>query len=476
MERNYFGQTLLILAAAAALLLVYPLLHSRSPWLQSHFRDYDFFGTFLQKNNHPTDSLTETGDTTAVFIPVDTTYTGFDALAGFFNALANGKEQIRIAYYGDSSIEGDLISQTVRDSLQRRFGGKGVGYVPITTHVQGFRRSVRQSFSGNWYTCKVVVNNYRKLPRGISGEYFTVWSAPQKVDTLATDSTRIDTTPPAPVERGHWASFGSTRLNPGTRIVPSARLFYGLPKGDTLLAPEQAFVSVRTGSEERQKYELLGASAVNELWLTQQPCDKVRIDVSAPSSMPFYGVSLESNAGVIVDNFSARGNSGALLTNIPSNVLKGFQEKLDYDLIILQYGLNVLNPEMKNYQWYEKEMVNVIHHFQQNMPGVPILVIGVSDKGTRIDGVMQTDPSIPRITAAQQRAAEQTGSAFMSLFSAMGGEGSMITWVEKEQPRLANLDYAHFNFEGAEKAGRMLIRYLMDGYSRFIQNKHKNGS
>lgn len=464
----------MILVAAATLLLAYPLLHSRSPWLQSHFRDYDFWGSFLQKKAIQSDSLATTEDTTAVFIPTDTTFTGLEALAGFFTALQQGKEQIRIAYYGDSSIEGDLISQTVRDSLQRRFGGRGVGYVPITTHVQGFRRSVRQSFSGNWYTCKVVVNNSRKLPRGISGEYFTIWSAPVKTDTLATDSTRVDTTPPAPVERGHWASFGSTRLNPGTSIVPSARLFYGLPKGDTVLAPQRAFVTVRIG-EERTKYELAGASAVNELWLTQQPCDKVRIDVGAPSSMPFYGVSLESNTGVILDNFSARGNSGALLTNIPASILEGFQEKLDYDLIILQYGLNVLNPKMKSYNWYEKEMVKVIRHFQQHLPGVPILVIGVSDKATRIDGVMQTDPSIPLITAAQQRAAEQTGAAFMSLYAAMGGSGSMIEWVDHERPRLANLDYAHFNFEGAEKAGKMLLQYLLDGYERFIHPKHKNG-
>ena len=38
------------------------------------------------------------------------------------------------------------------------------------------------------------------------------------------------------------------------------------------------------------------------------------------------------------------------------------------------------------------------------MPGVAILVVGPSDKATKIDGVLQTDPSLPLITEALRNA------------------------------------------------------------------------
>ena len=60
------------------------------------------------------------------------------ALAHFFqslNLLKKKKNKTRIAYFGDSMIEGDLISQDLRECMQDYFGGDGVGYVPITSIV-----------------------------------------------------------------------------------------------------------------------------------------------------------------------------------------------------------------------------------------------------------------------------------------------------------------------------------------------------
>lgn len=207
MERNYFTTTLLILLSTAVLLLAYPHVHDRVPFLKNNFRAYDFWRHFLQ-TPPPADTVaTSVQDTNTIDNQnVAVLYDGLSTLSNFYRALHQREGQIRIAYYGDSSIEGDLVSQTLRDSLQRRFGGKGVGFVPITTNVSGFRRSVRHRFSPNWFTCKVVTNNYRKLPRGITGEYYTIWRyAPQR-DSLQTDSTRVDTLPPPVYTGGHWVS------------------------------------------------------------------------------------------------------------------------------------------------------------------------------------------------------------------------------------------------------------------------------
>lgn len=55
--------------------------------------------------------------------------------AGFYEKLANAQKNdqlVRVLHYGDSQIEADRISGTLRENLQRKFGGSGVGLIPIT--------------------------------------------------------------------------------------------------------------------------------------------------------------------------------------------------------------------------------------------------------------------------------------------------------------------------------------------------------
>ena len=65
------------------------------------------------------------------------------------------KKPVRIAFYGDSFIEGDVFCGSVRDTLQSVFGGRGVGFVPITSHITGFRNTIKHDFE-NWRTYSIV--------------------------------------------------------------------------------------------------------------------------------------------------------------------------------------------------------------------------------------------------------------------------------------------------------------------------------
>ncbi|MCE3023811.1 hypothetical protein N4T42_04425 [Riemerella anatipestifer] len=73
-------------------------------------------------------------------------------LAKFVEKLENLKKQkkgkVRIAFFGDSMIEGDLMTQTLRRLLQTEFGGKGVGFVPMYSNVAGFRTTAMVSGKG----------------------------------------------------------------------------------------------------------------------------------------------------------------------------------------------------------------------------------------------------------------------------------------------------------------------------------------
>jgi hypothetical protein len=68
------------------------------------------------------------------------------------------------------------------------------------------------------------------------------------------------------------------------------------------------------------------------------------------------------------------------------------------------------------------------------------------------------------LLAAQQQLARRNHAAFWNLFEAMGGENSMVSWVE-ESPPMANKDYTHVNSRGAHKIAGLLFDFLMQQYA-----------
>ncbi len=190
------------------------------------------------------------------------------------------------------------------------------------------------------------------------------------------------------------------------------------------------------------------------------------------TSIDIYGFSIESDSGAFVDNFSFRGNSGLPIGKIPRSVYAGTNECLGYNLVILEYGLNVVNSKVTDYSWYERGMSRVIKHIKESFPGASILLISVGDKGYRENDNYITDPSIPLFVDVQRRMAKKNRLAFWSLYDAMGGTGSMVKWVEGDTV-LANKDYTHFNLQGAHKIGKLLFNKLMSEYNDYNKKQNK---
>ncbi|GJM32498.1 MAG: hypothetical protein DHS20C18_14990 [Saprospiraceae bacterium] len=490
MEENQFGKAFILLLSCVLILLLYPILHSNIPFLQEHFRTYSAT-SWLPQSTAPVDTLIEqsVGDTLVLIdtVPEVPKYKGHQYLADFYALLQSNSEQIRIAHFGDSSIEGDLITQTVRDSLQKRFGGNGVGFAPISSPIYGFRRTLNLRFSEGWYECVLGEKNLQELPRGYLGNYFTDWDPPIETPdsleaeiTTPKDSTVLDTTVTLPIdtieeqETANWVRYTASRRFAKTNIFSTSRLFYGAPVADSL-GHTQKSGSVQVAlKDEAKSIALNQGGAINVAQLSTSPCRRIQLNFNIPDRQPIYGVSLESQRGVIVDNLPTRGNSGGWLMYLNESILNEFQEQLDVDLIMLQFGLNVLNAKMEDYSWYKKEMKLVIQHIRRGFPGASILVIGPSDRGIKIDGRMQTDPSVPRITDIQRQAAEESEAAFFSIYENMGGSGTMAKWVDEEIPPLANSDYTHFNFAGSEKVGKLFLEFLLSGYEDYLREQQND--
>lgn len=368
------------------------------------------------------------------------------ALAHFFealNATKKSKNKTRIAYFGDSMIEGDLITQDLRSCMQDTFGGYGVGFVPITSIVAGFRSTVIHSF-GNWETYHLLKNPPANHVLGISGYSFV----PVVVNSEDTTTAQSDS----------WVKYVAVNQKHINKFYES-RLLYG--------RCEEGNYAIINGG----RYALKGQNSVNELTINHSAgAQAIKASFQCKSPVDIFGFSMESDSGVFVDNFSFRGNSGMPITKVPQSVYSGTNRYLDYDLIILEYGLNAVNSKVTDFSWYERGMNNVIKHIQASFPETSILLISVGDKSYRKNGVYETDPSVPILVETQRRMAKDNKIAFWSLYDAMGGYGSMVKWVQGDTA-YANKDYTHFNFKGAHKAGKMLFTKLMDEYNAYNKRK-----
>ncbi len=394
---------------------------------------------------------TATADTAATRAVAKTAAPALVSLPGleqFMAALRQTKatgSRTRIAYFGDSMIEGDLLTGDLRNLLQTQFGGSGVGFVPINSVAADFRETIHETFSPDWYEYNMVSDKQPKAsPLGISGQVFL----PRVVSNRDSSHVVSDTS---------WVEFRAGQRFAGTRRFVEARLLYGPgTRRDQVLV---------TTDGHRVPHALPGTDPVNELELKPgTPARRMRLAFATRGPRPVYGVSFESPEGVILDNFSFRGNSGMALNRIPFEQLAAFGKTLDYHLIILHYGVNIADSRNKNYGFYERAMTRVVDRMQRAFPGASILIVGMSDKSSRINGEFVTDPTVPVLIAAQQRLARRNHAAFWNLFEAMGGENTMTSWVEQSPP-LANKDYMHINSRGGRRMAQLLYTHLMNEYA-----------
>lgn len=366
-------------------------------------------------------------------------YKGYQYLISFYDKLyeleKNPQAKVRIAYYGDSMTDGDLIVQDVRSNYQERFGGSGVGFVSITSESAASRASVKSTYSKNWKTQSYLNVKNPASPFGVNGHVFFA-------------NNKGNTT---------WVQY-EAGLNKYATTLDNPTLFYGRSN-------RKGNVNFIIGKDTLRK-SLGAGNLVNTLKVTSGSIKAFKANFINSDSIPIYGFNFDNGSGVHVDNFSQRGNSGLPISMFNANVMQGFNNSLKYDLVILHYGTNVLNYGTKNYSWYEKGMTKVVNKIKESFPGVSILIISTADKSTKYKMEMKSDSAVVPLMKSQKRYALDTESGFVNLYTLMGGDGSMVKWVD-ESPAKANKDYTHFNQRGAKAIGKLLYDQLNKGYEQY---------
>ena len=366
----------------------------------------------------------------------DDDLTWFDDL---FEALENSDTcRVRIMHYGDSQIEGDRITGVIREELQDAFGGIGPGLMPIIDPVgsintgQACSAELRRALVYGPAEARARSGNY-----GVMGQVAYL------------DTSIVVSVWPRIKEKKHCRKFTRVTLladNIGSRLYVSC-------KGDR---------RVIEPTKEMQRITF------------QFPDSTERVSLSMSGYANLYGILLDGDSGVCVDNIPMRGCSGVVFTAINRKHLSDFYNKENVRLILLEYGGNsvpYLTTE-KGIHNYVASIERQIRYLQQQAPKAKILFIGPSDMSTRIRGAWQTYPRLPAIIDSLRTTANRAGAAYWDIYQVMGGHNSMAQWCT-QRPPLAGSDHIHFTRLGGERVGDLFCKSLMLYYDYYRWRKPK---
>lgn len=374
-----------------------------------------------------------------------------------FEALENARKAekpIRILHYGDSQIEGDRMSSLFRARIQERFGGSGPGLVaakPLTSSlsvVQETSESMQRY--AQYGVVDKSVNHQRYGAMAIFSRF-----APIIPDSLYTEKE---------IHTG-WLSLEVSGSAYGTsKEFSKLKLYYGYNRSDVNV---KVFVDDVPYADE-----MLPANKTLKVktWTFDKTPKKIMLILEGYDSPDLYGLSLESAAGVALDNVSMRGSSGTSFGSLATVPFKPMLDSLNPKLLLLQYGGNTV-PYIKDEQaaqGYGRSFKSQIELLKRLVPGVTVIVIGPGDMSTKVEGEMQTYPNLVHVRDALRQAAFDAGACFFDIYATMGGHNSMLEWVGADPP-LAASDYVHFSPKGARIIAEAFIKSFLADYEAYHQ-------
>ena len=360
-------------------------------------------------------------------------------LRTFFLALDSVDSMpIRVVHYGDSQIEEDRITNILRENWQKQYGGGGVGLIPLHQTIP--TRSIRQTLF-------------------INGVLQTAQKGPKRYIVYGPKSMRL-------TDSDEYGVMGQVALMDTTLVPGSDSVVLHIEPLDKKRKPHHYFNRLRVLADSSLAFNLSPLASLPD---TLSPIansllpiadSTTRCDIILQGTGRVYGVSLETDKGVIVDNIPMRGCSGNIFTKIDSTQLSTFYRETNTRLIILQFGGNMI-PQTENPStirgYVRSTMRQQIHYIKACAPQASILLIGPSDMSTNIDGVMTTYPLVPYMDQQFRKMAQEEGIAYWSIYEAMGGYNSMVVWHDKG---LAGSDYVHFTRAGANNIGKKLYKWI----------------
>jgi hypothetical protein len=360
---------------------------------------------------------------------------GMGAWDRLYEKLLWNKEQVRVAFMGDSFVEGDILTADLRELLQDTFHGGGVGFAPVASPFTGFRQTIKTTSKG-WTPYNIMQR--KSAPAPYADDFFVSgWVA----KASAGASTRWDMT----TKRRHLEE------------VERARLLF--------ICRQRAEIGLKLNDGEERVFFFEGDEVVRQIVVEQEQIRSLEMTIlSGAETFTGIGAEFDSKKGVAVDNFSIRSNNGQAMFWSNASVNSQINTMRPYDLVILQYGLNIMQAERHNYSLYGEQVEKMISYVESCFPGAAVLVMGVSDRSQKGEDGIKPMESAKSLTQSQREASQNKGVAFWDTYAAMQRMGGMTEFVTNGW---AGKDYTHINYAGGARIARELYYAILKGAEEY---------
>jgi hypothetical protein len=354
------------------------------------------------------------------------------------------KGRVNIVHIGDSHIQADILSGSVRQKLQLKFGNAGRGLIFPYRIAKSNEPNSYKTVTNIVWDAKRNVFYDKPLPIGVSG--FTV----ETKDSIAEINLIVKDQP------GLGYSF--TKFSLFHEKGPDN---YDITICDELNCERGTFHSIDRAANPFVS-EMKFDKPVRQIYLRNKVAD-----TSKQHSTRIYGMMLENDSAGILYNMI--GVNGAEYRHY--NMSKYFFQQFNYlnpDLVIVSMGTNEAFYGGFDKELFYRNIDTLISTIKNANPNAAILLTtpGDSYKKSRKG----------RVKNPEMRFAEETiikysidhNLAYWDLYEIMGGYGSMAKWYAAQ---LSAKDRVHFSGKGYLIQGDLLYRAFLESYEKYKSGK-----
>ena len=366
---------------------------------------------------------------------------GLDHFYSQLNLLVQKQQvgrPVRIAYYGDSYIEGDILLADLREDLQKYYGGYGVGWIDAGNDLDQYKHTVDNSFSGLTEHMVKKPASYDVNQAGIAERYYTMNG--QATMTYAPFTLSHD--------YPHTEKWASTLLY--LRSKGGANVSFNIDGGKTSNQRVNP-------SPELQVVKMDGITS------------HATVKVDGTYTI-LFGTSQDGKERIVLVNFSMRCSSGITLSKLPEQMLKEFARVRPYDLIVFQFGVNAIDAQTtpERLKKYMRDMKLVVDLFHKCFPETSILIVSSPERGSKSspDGTMK---GVEMLVGYQEQLASDCHVGFYNLFRAMGGPGTMMRIVDSQD--MGTKDYVHINYKGGKYVSQRIFKSIVAGQKNYTRRE-----
>ena len=367
-------------------------------------------------------------------------------LDSFFQKLYQLKKvnqgKVNIVHLGDSHIQGDYLTQQVRQNFQKEFGNGGRGFLTPNKVAQTNEGASYSSQSKQKWDAKRMVFTDQPLPIGLGG--VTVSSNEDGA------SIKIN------IKNYLQLNYSFNKL---TVFFLQDSKTYNIVIQDTL---DQTLGYIGSFSESK----VPNSATVNLPGSYNTIVFKSLKNLPTQEKATYFGFNFENNKpGVIYHSIGA--NGAKYKHYLAAKYFAEQTKSLNTDLFILALGTN----EALDYPYTEpnlkddvKTLVDKIKAINSNVQVIISIPPGSYRKKTK------KNPGVINIRKLLLEVALELGIPVFDLYEAGGGNHFADHW---KREKLLRDDGVHFTRAGYELQGDILYLALVKAYNQYVSTRYK---